>query len=629
LIVPEMQQNVGRYRILRPLGRGAMGLVFLAEDPSLNRQVAIKMLDIAADSEGDREFLRTRLLRDARAAAVLSHPNIVAVYDIVEEGTSVYVVMEYIEGESLAAFLDRIAAPDHPFIAQVLRQAAAGLDYTHSKGIIHRDIKPGNIMICPGGGVKILDFGIARMNDVRTSTPTGVIMGTVDYMAPEQIQAVTVDGRADQFSLAAVAYRMMTGSTLFGRHSLATLAYKLVSEAPPSVCERNAAIPAAVGPVLTKALAKSPADRYPTCSAFVDELDQALAGEIAKPTSATTVRTAPPAPVVVDVPVRTRKSGMAALVAGGVLLAAGAGGVAIWRPWSQPAPVTATVVHPAETKTPEKEPVAPPKSEKSEPAVVTPPPKSERSEPKVVTPPPKTKEHPVATPKLPPVKAPEKPPEKKVPEQVSLPKEEDHPIIPPTAPPVKPPEKTVIIPPNPNPPVDANPPEQEPPFKRGLEQMRAKDYRGAIQSFSEAVKRRPRNAAAFYNRGFAYQESGDPAKAIEDYSEAARLNSRDPRVYANRGICEVRVHQDDAALADFNKALELDPQYAGAMNGRGGVFLRRRQYQVAIRDFTAAINANPNFVQAYENRANARRSSGDVLGANADMMMSRRLQEKK
>jgi len=220
-----------------------MGLVFLAEDPSLNRQVAIKMLDIMADSAGDREFLHQRLLRDAKAAAILSHPNIVSVYDIVEEGEQVFVVMEYIEGESLASYLDHTPVPDHALTVRVLQQVASGLDYTHTRGIIHRDIKPGNIMIGANGVAKILDFGIARMTDVRTSTPTGMVMGTVDYMAPEQIKAALIDGRADQFSLAAVAYRMISGSTLFGRHTLATLTYKLVNESPQPVCEHNAATP--------------------------------------------------------------------------------------------------------------------------------------------------------------------------------------------------------------------------------------------------------------------------------------------------------------------------------------------------------------------------------------------------
>jgi serine/threonine protein kinase len=124
-----MQPNVGTYRIVKPLGKGAMGLVYLAEDPSLNRDVAIKMLDIEADSDKDREFLKTRLLRDARAAAVLSHPNIVAVYDIVEEGPSVYVVMEYIEGRSLAEYLDQNPVPEHTFVTHVMRQMAAVLAY--------------------------------------------------------------------------------------------------------------------------------------------------------------------------------------------------------------------------------------------------------------------------------------------------------------------------------------------------------------------------------------------------------------------------------------------------------------------------------------------------------------------
>ena len=337
-----------------------MGVVFLGEDPSLKRQVAIKMLDIGADSETDRDFLRSLLLRDARAAAILSHPNVVAVFDILEEGQSLYVVMEYIEGESLASYLDRTPIPDPDLIMNVLRQMAAGLDYTHLKGIIHRDIKPGNVMVGPSGNVKILDFGIARMTDVRTTTPTGMVMGTLDYMAPEQLKAAMIDGRADQYSLAAVGFRMLTGSTLFGRQTLATLAYKVANEAPPAVRARNAAVPAEVDQVVAKALAKRPEERYPSCSAFIEDLGRALSGTVAMPPESPTQTIA--MPVMGEVTTKPENRSRAiALIVGGVVLVCGASAMAVWQPWKTSqrhvtvAPPTAIIAH-----APKKQAPAPP-----------------------------------------------------------------------------------------------------------------------------------------------------------------------------------------------------------------------------------------------------------------------------
>src|SRR5580658_8902036 len=239
-----MDQQVGRYRIIGKLGKGAMGVVYLADDPLLNRQVAVKTIDLSTEEPSQRGFLRERLLRDARAAAGLTHPHIVGVFDVVEEGETAWLVMEYVPGETLAQRLAAGPPLDSAFALRILGEVASALDYTHARGVIHRDIKPSNIMIDPQGAAKIMDFGIARLSEVRTTTPTGMVMGTLEYMAPEQIKGEPVDGRADQFALAAVAYQVLTGSTLFGPQSMTTLTYKLVNEMPPPARVRNPALPA-------------------------------------------------------------------------------------------------------------------------------------------------------------------------------------------------------------------------------------------------------------------------------------------------------------------------------------------------------------------------------------------------
>jgi len=330
-----MLQQVGRYKVLSQLGKGAMGVVYLADDPLLSRQVAIKTIDLAIDDPSRRDFLHGRLLRDARAAASLSHPNIVGIYDVVVEGDRACIVMEYVAGEDLAAYLSRNPVADLQFTIHVIRAMAAALDYTHSRGVIHRDIKPANVMLDSVRTPKITDFGIARITEGATKTMTGTVMGTIEYMAPEQVKGEAVDGRADQFALAVVAYRMLTGTTLYGDHSLTTMAYKIVNEPPASVRSRNSTLPAAVDPVVAKALAKAPGDRYRNCSEFADSLAGALAGEARE---APTLATAAPPP---------RKSGArTAVVAIALAAAAGAlAGVAIWwKPWMRPVQPTEAVV---------------------------------------------------------------------------------------------------------------------------------------------------------------------------------------------------------------------------------------------------------------------------------------------
>lgn len=534
-----MRESVARYRIVSILGRGAMGLVYLADDPLLNRRVAIKVVDLPDDGS-KREVQHERLLRDAKAVANLSHPNIVNVHDVVEEDASAFIVMEFIEGDSLSSYLQTCGMPEPAFTIQVLRQMASALDYAHSKGVIHRDVKPGNVMLSSDGAAKIVDFGIARISDTGTSTPTGFLMGTAAYMSPEQFTGGAIDGRTDQYSLAAVAYEMMTGGTLFGEQTLPALAYKAVHEMPARVSERNAALRPSADLPMTRALAKSPDGRYRTCGEFIDALEKSISGQMV---------TAP-----------LRKSPAAFLcVAGFAALALAAVGLAIWKPWvrpSEPVAVTAEIT-----------PVAPSGAQpKTEPA----PAPAVEVESQQESPP-----RPSAATKL----------------------VETAPV------------ETVTPPPE-------SPAIGE--FRHGQEQLKARDYSGALQSFSTVISQHPKNAQAYYGRGQAHQFLQENQAAIRDFDEAIRLKPADPFPYIGRGVCKVRSHRDDDAFADFNRALDLRSDLPLALNGRGGVFLRRRQYQRAIRDFTTALNLNPHLAIAYRNRAAAREATGDIEGANAD-----------
>jgi len=558
-----MSQTFGRYTVMSELGRGAMGVVYLASDPMLNRQVAIKTVDLGADDPAEREFFRTRLLRDARAAAALKHPNIVAIHDIFEDGGRAYVVMEYVEGDSLAAQLKANPLPDAATTLRVLRQMADALDYTHSRGVIHRDIKPANVLLDAAGTAKITDFGIARIADTRTSTPTGMVMGTVEYMAPEQIRGETLDGRADQFALGVVAYQMMTGSTLFGPHTLATLTYKIVNEAPPPPRARNAALPRGVDAVLAKALAKAPADRFATCSEFALALSEAFSD-----TPSTRV-TLPPT-VALQPP---RRSHAALLAAAAALLLLG-GGLAVWKPWDRApqTPVQVAAVPAAKTQVPTSEPKAIAASPKPRPHDATPP---------------------KSTPTPPPVaQTPVDPPE--------------------------PVDEGELLPPPPPSKKGANLTPFDAAVQSGHEQLKNRDYAGAIQSFTTAVELHPKFAQGYYNLGVAHQNLQQNELAIQNYSDALHFAPDMALAYSSRGVCLVRLRRDADALIDFQRALEKNPNLAFALNGRGGVYFRRKQYKLALADYDAAIKNNPRLVQAYTNRARAREAVGDLRGAAED-----------
>jgi len=255
-----------------------MGVVYHAIDPNIGRPVAIKTIQLGGGRNAEEEErLRERLLREARSAGMLSHPSIVTIYDVEQQDDLAFIAMEYVDGPTLDQILSSSRAIDAERMFRLLTQTAGALDYAHQKGIVHRDIKPANIMIATDGTAKITDFGIAKVNTSEQLTMTGSIVGTPHYMSPEQVQGQAVDGRSDEFSLAVIAYEMLTGEKPYSGENLTTVVYKIVAEEPRPARSLNATLSAPIEDVLNKGLAKRPDDRYSTCLEFVRSLEKACA----------------------------------------------------------------------------------------------------------------------------------------------------------------------------------------------------------------------------------------------------------------------------------------------------------------------------------------------------------------
>src|SRR5271157_5657147 len=270
--------RIGRYKIVRELGRGAMGVVYHAIDPNIGRPVAIKTINLGAVPKAeDQERMRERLFREARSAGILSHPGIVTIYDVEQQDDLAYIAMEYVDGPTLDQLLSRpdALAPERMF--SIFGQTAAALDYAHGKGIVHRDIKPANIMIAADGTAKITDFGIAKITASEQFTMTGSIVGTPHYMSPEQVQGQAVDGRSDQFSLAVIAFEMLTGEKPFTGEHLTTVVFKIVAEDPVPPHRLNPTLSGPIDAVVRRALSKKPEGRYRTCREFAEALEKACA----------------------------------------------------------------------------------------------------------------------------------------------------------------------------------------------------------------------------------------------------------------------------------------------------------------------------------------------------------------
>lgn len=268
-------KRFGRYEIVAELGRGAMGVVYKARDPQIDRLVAVKTVSMWRQEQEEEAEFRMRFLNEAQAAGRLHHAGIVSIFDVGEnpENKDPYIVLEYVSGESLSRIMAREKKLPLPRALQLAEEVAEALDYAHAQGVVHRDIKPGNILVTEDGHAKIADFGIAKLNLAHFTLP-GRVMGTPAYMAPEQLSGEGVDGRSDLFSLGVILYAMVTGHSPFQGNSATTVCFKVANREPVAPSAFDLAVPPELDEVISRAMAKDPEQRYQTGAEFADDIRQ-------------------------------------------------------------------------------------------------------------------------------------------------------------------------------------------------------------------------------------------------------------------------------------------------------------------------------------------------------------------
>jgi serine/threonine protein kinase len=276
----EVMQTLGKYEIRGVLGQGAMGIVYDGWDPRIERRVAIKAVDLPEHPDPDTADAIARFRREAQAAGRLTHPNIVGVYDYGETADLAYIVMEFVDGTTLKALVDRNERFAVPEIRQIMQQILAGLQYSHEAGVVHRDIKPANIMLTSARQAKITDFGIARIES-SSLTQVGTIMGTPAYMSPEQVTGSIVDERTDIYSSGVLLYQLLTGERPFDGGTAAIM-HKVLHTEPPPPSELTNTSPVALDAVVQRAMAKRPDDRYQSAAEFSEAIGLAVAAPVAR-----------------------------------------------------------------------------------------------------------------------------------------------------------------------------------------------------------------------------------------------------------------------------------------------------------------------------------------------------------
>ncbi len=273
-----MIEQLGKYRIDSILGKGAMGVVYKAFDPFIERVVALKTIRKELFSDSQQADLISRFKNEAQAAGRLNHPNIVMVYDYGEDAESAYIAMEFVEGTPLNTLMMPDKPTALPRVTAWMGDLLLALDYAHSRGVVHRDIKPANLLITSSAQVKVSDFGIARIES-STLTQTGSMIGTPSYMSPEQFRGETADGRSDVFSTGVLLYQLLTGVRPFVGSS-STVMHQILNEDPAPPSTLAPAIPAVFDAIIARALAKAPQDRFPSARAFMDALSRAGQGGV-------------------------------------------------------------------------------------------------------------------------------------------------------------------------------------------------------------------------------------------------------------------------------------------------------------------------------------------------------------
>jgi serine/threonine-protein kinase len=265
--------HVGKYRILSVLGKGGMGIVYKGLDPDIEREVAVKTIRLDTSPDGPvKEEMLGRVMREAKAAGRLTHPNIITIYDVMRERDLTFIVMQYVAGQTLQAMIEsgKIFSPQE--VLGLLKPVSEAVDYAHENGIVHRDIKPANILIDMAGKPYLADFGVARL-ETSTMTGPGTTIGTLSYMSPELVRGKAADGRADIFALGVILYELLTGQKPFAGDNLSTIVYKIVHAEPPLITDVNRELPPGYESVIRRALAKRPEDRYQTGRDLMRDLE--------------------------------------------------------------------------------------------------------------------------------------------------------------------------------------------------------------------------------------------------------------------------------------------------------------------------------------------------------------------